>query len=166
MSGHIHAELMAQYAEDARETICPWERWECRRGNKEWQGMFSIPSWNPDYQYRRKPRTITINGREVPEPMRQAPKVGDTFYSAVIFSNGLSYEFRWAGSATDRRILSRGLAHATEEAAIAHAEALLSFTATGVVSDRAPAPTGNHMEVPLAVWSIDPKYAAKEEQKQ
>lgn len=128
MSGHIHAELMAQYAEDARETIWPWERWECRRDNKEWQEMWTTPSWYISWQYRRKPRTITINGREVPEPMRSAPEEGQFYFMPSTIASDFFCEEEWHGSRRDMRWLSCGLCHSTKEAAIAHAEALLSFT--------------------------------------
>jgi hypothetical protein len=68
MSAHKHAALMLQYAQDAAETETPWERWEWRRGHG-WIDMTGSPLWVNEYEYRRKPRTININGLEVPEPM-------------------------------------------------------------------------------------------------
>lgn len=127
MSGHIHAELMEQYAEDARETSSPWERWE-RKSGAGWVSMSDHPLWLIDAHYRRKPRTITINGREVPEPMRKAPEIGSEFYLADTSSRQLFAGSEWDGDEFDKRWLSRGLCHSTKEAAIAHAEALLSFT--------------------------------------
>ena len=129
MSGHIHAELMAQYAEDARETETPWERWEITTADsRPWKTMREHPMWYPDNKYRRKPRTITINGREVPEPMRDVPEFGQECY-IVAMENQPPFEWvTWDNGEFDRRWLSRGLVHSTKEAAIAHAEALLSFT--------------------------------------
>lgn len=71
MTAHPHAENMRLYAEDATETDRPWERWECRkRGEVHRQGgrwvhawehcQPDMRSWRPDYEYRRKPRTIRI----------------------------------------------------------------------------------------------------------
>ncbi len=129
MPDGIHAELMAQYAEDARETETPWERWEMITPDwLKWEQMSGSPSWHKEHQYRRKPRAITINGRKVPEPMREAPKVGEKVYLASIDVGFKFNSITWEGDGIDRRLLSRGLVHSTEEAAIAHAEALLSFT--------------------------------------
>lgn len=127
MRGHIHAELMAQYAEDARESERPWERWEFFDCEDQWVQMSGHPLWGYR-QYRRKPRTITINGREVPEPMRESPKVGDVVYIVSVSGDQIFFEFPWMHEFMDTDWLSRGLIHSTKEAAIAHAEALLSFT--------------------------------------
>ncbi len=63
---HKHAELMALYAQDAMETDKPWERWELRGGSTEWIACVENPEWETAIQYRRKPRTININGHAVP----------------------------------------------------------------------------------------------------
>ncbi len=56
MSAHPHAELMALYAEDARETAEPWLRWQEGVGiNKSWHGCSYTPAWYPKRDYRRKP---------------------------------------------------------------------------------------------------------------
>lgn len=129
MSGHIHAELMAQYAEDARETKKPWERWEFyEEADKAWFTVDGSPLWHTEIQYRRKPRTITINGREVPEPMREAPDVGNLYYVVIVSAESVVSNHKWQNDQFDKKWLSRGLIHSTKEAAIAHAEALLSFT--------------------------------------
>lgn len=56
MTSHIHAELMAQYAQDARETDKPWERLEVRGISVGWYQLCGHPSWDPDTFYRRKPQ--------------------------------------------------------------------------------------------------------------
>lgn len=62
MSGHVHAELMARYAEDARETNEPWKLWEVDNGSG-WVGLNKPPSWYESIKYRRKrvPREFWIN---------------------------------------------------------------------------------------------------------
>ena len=58
MTKHKHAELMALYAQDAMKTDEPWTRWEYYVSyNKTWEGMHTHPSWYPQNQYRRKPKT-------------------------------------------------------------------------------------------------------------
>lgn len=66
MTAHVHAKLMAQYAQDATETDKPWERWEYKRPNtEEWMSLlYTHPSWFEHYEYRRKPQAININGLE------------------------------------------------------------------------------------------------------
>lgn len=131
MSGHIHAELMAQYAEDARESKRPWERWEFfSKTDHTWKTAITHLAWFESYKYRRKTGgiTITINGREVPEPMREAPDLGGKCYLAAIDTEYMFCLLTWGNGDLERRWLSRGLIHSTKEAAIAHAEALLSFT--------------------------------------
>jgi hypothetical protein len=74
-----------------------------------------------------KPRTININGYEVPEPIRIKPRVGDKFYT-VYLSAGTVECFTFDDSITSNRWFNQGLAHKTREAAELHLEALLSFT--------------------------------------
>lgn len=73
--GHVHAELMKQYAEDAKETDRPWSRWEFSCADLGWCALDSHPKWRKILRYRRKPRTHIVNGIEVPAPMRDAPKL-------------------------------------------------------------------------------------------
>lgn len=81
-------------------------------------------------RYRVKPRTITINGREVPEPLRAIPEIGVMYWiPRLAVSEGAVGPWQWSGDKADKTALSRGLVHLTEEGARAHAEALLSFTA-------------------------------------
>jgi hypothetical protein len=55
---HKHAELMAQYAQDAMTTDKPWESWEARAPRKhDWFVMKGDPCWSVDFEYRRKPKT-------------------------------------------------------------------------------------------------------------
>ncbi|ARU04712.1 hypothetical protein CCO03_08520 [Comamonas serinivorans] len=62
--GHLHAESMRLYAEDAAECAEPWTRWEvCLSG--EWEELTVQPSWAPHFKYRRKPRTIRIGEFDV-----------------------------------------------------------------------------------------------------
>jgi len=128
---HPHAENMRLYAEDAMETDKPWERWEYESHMLGgWKPVACHPYWEQDIRYRRKPRTITINGHEVPEPMREAPEDGCSYWLPMITDSGfVSGRTTWNQDSSDDRWLARGLCHTTKEAAEAHARALLSFTA-------------------------------------
>ena len=91
--------------------------------------------WKPaDYGYPHrtnvqiKKRTININGHEVPEPLRIAPSAGTTCWVLAIENLNYSDRFIWRNDNIDNRWLKRGLIHLSPEAAILHANALLSFT--------------------------------------
>lgn len=124
--GHPHAESMALYAQDAAECAEPWTLWEGCGDSVYWYPLTRNPTWDVDVEYRRKPRTININGHEVPEPLRVAPAHGVTIYRACPKELWLSSQ--WQDSPYQRTALARGLLHATSEAAEVHARALLSFT--------------------------------------
>lgn len=57
--GHIHADSMKLYAEDAAKHECPWELWEARAPahGTPWRILRRHPNWISDTQYRRKPQT-------------------------------------------------------------------------------------------------------------
>ena len=57
--GHIHAELMAQYAEDAKQYDRPWEMWQ-HGDHEDWVGCTTHPSWHKGHSYRRKPRSTVV----------------------------------------------------------------------------------------------------------
>ena len=53
---HIHAALMAQYAQDALTTDTPWDLWEFQASsNGSWNMVTTHPAWLIDGKYRRKP---------------------------------------------------------------------------------------------------------------
>lgn len=127
MTAHPHAEAMAQYARDAVETDTPWRRWQVDSGNG-WRPCQSSPRWVRSCRYRRKPRTITINGHEVPEPMREPPEEGTKYFVPCVYHQCGFRQTVWTGGCTRHRHLLKGIVHLTWQAAQAHADALLSFT--------------------------------------
>lgn len=57
-TGHVHAELMAQYAEDAKTSPEPWVNWERRStfaAEQHFHPLAGAPTWDPHSEYRRKP---------------------------------------------------------------------------------------------------------------
>jgi len=130
MAGHVHAALMAEYAEVAKTNDKPWKEFEVSGVfPQKWTDLISTPTWNESSKYRRKTRTININGFEVPEPMRVAPAYGEIYFSIAIRNTSkMAAEYIWRGDSTDLNDLRLGLAHKTHEAAELHAKALLSFT--------------------------------------
>ena len=127
MSGHVHAKLMALYAQDAAETETPWKRWEIKIPNSTWEPACETPSWSQFCEYRRKPKTININGFEVPEPYQGEMKANQPYWLADITSTEALFRI-WHGYICDDRWRKVGLIHLTKEAAELHRKALLSFT--------------------------------------
>lgn len=122
--GHKHAKNMMLYAQDALATEKPWEMWEIGL-ESIWENMYAHPDWNMRFEYRRKPRRITIGGIKVPESMREAPEYGSTYYCTVLDNAEMFDLYYWVDDELDKLYLQRGLIHSTKEAAILHAKALI-----------------------------------------
>lgn len=127
---HPHAELMMEYAKDAMETERPWERWEFKIcGDIQWTSFLDRgPNWTESHQYRRKPKTININGYEVPEPVRKPLDRGAGYFAVILDNADMAYSYIWQDDITDKFLLERGFIHLAIEDAIIHGKALASFT--------------------------------------
>jgi hypothetical protein len=90
-------------------------------GSQIWQND-SEPKWYEHRKYRLKPcavtRTVTY-----PEPMRQRPDYGSTFW-AVQSSRGSPVKIIWDGCSSDLSSLKNGMCFATEADAQACYDAL------------------------------------------
>jgi len=81
-----------------------------------------------DIKFRIAPKTININGHEVPKPCRKKLEDGaEYFYPCPSYNSGYS-SFYWHDNPYNFYLLKIGFVHLTKEAAMKHAEALLSFT--------------------------------------
>lgn len=78
-----------------------------------------------EWQVRRKQRYITINGYQVPGPVREPLMEGEEYW--VVLLRRASHSI-WSDHRLDHEWLRDGLIHRTKEAAELHREALLSFT--------------------------------------
>lgn len=128
--GHVHAENMALYAEDAKTTDKPWELWQIKDARGEWRDLTCNPSFAAHLGYRQKPKTHTVNGVEVPD-LRIEPKAGDRYYLVnPTKPEFFNYEVA-TGNKYDSKWIERGLCYEdTEEgkqAAILHAKAWLGI---------------------------------------
>jgi len=131
MAGHVHAALMAEYAEVAKTNDKPWDEFEYfMPGSQSWGQLTHNPDWFPGTAFRRKPHTININGFEVPEPLLVAPEIGSTYFIPEIYGMSGYTACLWRGTLRESAALYNGLIHKTPEAAQAHTKALLSFTTT------------------------------------
>lgn len=81
-----------------------------------------------DYEYRIRPNTIRIGEYDVPEPLREMPARGTTYYVADTVTPKSPREYAWAGDTADIGWFNRGILHSTRDAAVFHAQALLSLT--------------------------------------
>lgn len=127
---HPHAHLMALYAQDAAETDKPWLRWEYRLNDfQPWVPLNHNPHWSPSFGYRRKPKTIKVNGFDVPEPLNDV-EIGTQVYIA---SPGSLNLYVYLAFTVEHNIyLNRKIIHATKEAAVAHAKAMLGIDPEGL----------------------------------
>lgn len=123
--GHIHAELMAQYAEDAKQHDKPWELWEHGDGT-EWTNCTSHPSWFKRHLYRRKPRTVKIGEHEVPEPCK-FPVYGQEYFVPILTSE-IPIRRTWVNDYNDRLALASNLVHLDQQSAALHAKALIEVS--------------------------------------
>ena len=126
MTTHKHAALMLQYAQDWAETEEPWKRWEVTSHRHEWVALRTHPYWKGENEYRRKSRTLTY-AVTMPEPLMDAPKVGEVYYVVALYAEGFYMEHEWSGCPIDIRYLKRGMCFTTRADAIAAAKAMLPF---------------------------------------
>lgn len=80
-----------------------------------------------DYTYESIPKTITVNGFEVPEPVRESLSYDDFYYVICLDADDFSLNESWDNNEKDFLWLSRGIIHLTKDAAIAHAKAMLGI---------------------------------------
>ena len=80
-----------------------------------------------DNEYRLKPKMIRCGDMEFPEPMRVAPEIG-TKYWVTSLTGPQPHYMSWSGTVGEQRYLKSGICHATQEAAKAHAKALIALT--------------------------------------
>ena len=134
IEGHIHAKLMAQYAEDAITHAEPWKLWQFYAGS--WGDCAQSPAWATHLEYRRKqkmkPKMKFIYGVEIPV-FEFIPKVGEKYYAPNL--DVPEFFDHWLRSseccAFTQRMIERGLLYPyTEEgkqAAILHAKVMLGI---------------------------------------
>ena len=119
---HKHADMIRRWLDDA--SLCVQSRHpHCAA----WQDV-DKPEWFEGQEYRFKPRTIRIGDMEVPEPMRVAPAHGEFYWAVDLIATDLCMEMSWSSAITENRWVSNGTCHATKEAAIQHAKALIALT--------------------------------------
>lgn len=122
---HVHADLMLKYAEIAQNDSKPWTYFQVSDDSVKWINCTQEIQFLSKNNYRLKPRTININGFEVPEPLRVVPAYGTQYF---IVDLPLVGSLTWTDSSDEYQWLKAGIIHLTRENAEKHLEALLSFT--------------------------------------
>lgn len=74
-----------------------------------------------------KPKTININGYEVPEPVRKPLSIGTKYFTPVLGPFSGFWTHTWANNKKDWNRLRCGFVHLSKEAAEIHARALSDF---------------------------------------
>lgn len=126
MSEHKHASVLRAIADgvplsEFEITCSGWisKSWDCLHGYATWLK-------DPDeYEIRRKPQHIIVNGFKVPKPLDVMPDDGCVYVSDI--GREHFYETIGTGSIWAARAVQRGIAHSTKKAAITHAKAMLGI---------------------------------------
>lgn len=138
--GHIHANLMAEYAEVAKTNPEPWKEFEYLCGYYKdgeevdvWEPCLADLCFRAEVKYRRKPsppKTMTIGGIVVEAwPLESNSDLAQPYYWAVEIDDGGNFyagEFKRAAGFADLfcNLLAKGKVFSTKEQAQAVADAL------------------------------------------
>ena len=127
---HKHAEFLRAIADGVPPSEFEGRFLRRDGGWSEWIALedFSIPMIT--VEIRRKQKTITVNGFEVPEPLRVMPEIGTTYFAPSVSGGTLYVSDKVLNHVKEYYgavIFNRGLMHLTKEAAIAHAKAMLGI---------------------------------------
>ena len=126
MNPHPHAEVLRAIADGV-----PMSEFEITWGRKVcWCPIEDQPYFvfsDEGSEIRRKPQHIMVNGFKVPKPLNVMPKRDDDYYAPCFDDNKFYESYSWASDSVDDRLFARKVIHATKEAAIAHAKAMLGI---------------------------------------
>ena len=124
---HVHHDMIIEWAKDPSRVV------EIRGVDWVWRETVA-PTWGTQNEYRFKPaesKFITVNGIQVPEPVRWGLEYECTYWVASV-AEGEPFQIR-AKTLADTSMngwLSLGLVHLTREAAQAHIDAMLLTSRT------------------------------------
>lgn len=127
---HPHAEILRAIADGEEIQFRSAGTW-CDQSLETTLQEIADEDYLPEC-YRVKPNVLMINGHEVPEPLKELPAEGELVYFPSFgpeASHGCVAIITVGYYPAPLPILlQQGLLHATQEAAAAHAAALVSFT--------------------------------------
>lgn len=133
--GHIHAKLMAEYAEVAKTNPEPWREFEKGilddNGELEWVSMTLLDAFESWHKYRRKPsppKTMNIGGIIVEAWPVSEPETGVVYFEVIKHYGEFGalpiQAWRFAEGTFQDRVLKADYIFSTEEQAQAVADAL------------------------------------------
>lgn len=129
---HPAASILSEIAEEASRNPEFWSAFEVWGPSEIWYIPCNLESLAYSVQcgrpVRRRPRTVEINGWQVPEPVREPPEIGTLYWITSVAREDYLVPGSWDGDSFDFAKLRRGVVHLTTEAAEAHGRALASFT--------------------------------------
>jgi len=123
----LNTNALRQLADDIDKygELATIERWEWRpRFPDEWTDCAALPSTYRILEgwARRKPQTITVNGVEVPEPLREVSDEQVVWTASPVSAS--PWRITYKGFRSQYFLLRLGLLHATKEAAQKHMDAM------------------------------------------
>lgn len=77
--------------------------------------------------YRIKPKTIIVNGREVPEPLKEIPQLGEQYWCVAPNHKRGVMSYIWADDELDNKLFKRNICHGERESTQIHTAALLGI---------------------------------------
>jgi hypothetical protein len=130
--GHKWAHLMMAVAEEAKVSETPWDIIQYLNDDGAWHDQTRIPGFYNNIEYRIKPRTININGYEVPEPLRSFKDVDCVFVVDVVSGDIEIWNCNFKALEDQ---LSNGVIQETSKGAEQYLKAILSFTKQKIDSE-------------------------------
>jgi len=126
MEAVLAGEILYKAITDIKMKLCPTTL-NISLKSKDGVWVENVCWYFPDIaEWEILPKTININGIEVPEPVRKPLAHQQNYYLLAIYRE--VFYCSWLSTEQDYMWLNQGLIHLTKEAAIIHRDALLSFT--------------------------------------
>lgn len=87
---------------------------------------YSLDVFDGEYYFKLKPKFITINNINFPEPLSIEPDMDSECWIVAPAADCLAYSLVWSSTPYEKEWLKRGLLHSSKDNAIAHAKALIA----------------------------------------
>lgn len=128
---HPHADSMIEYHRCSDKDK---QRWQFKEYNNDWIDLnkHEIPAWYENAEYRIKPRTITINGKEYNAPLNVDPEFQNKYWFVANHNvKMVADNYTWNGDTFDMSCLKNNNCFATQEDCQAVADAFNAILASG-----------------------------------
>lgn len=125
---HKHTDVLRAIADGV--PLSEFEVWYKFWETKDFQPLVNYWLWveEPElWEIRRKQRTHVVNGFTVPAPMDKEPSKDVFYFMTSPYASEYYAKSSWTGLQCEKLWLKRGIVHATKEAAVANAKAMLKI---------------------------------------